>query len=355
MTVSSSSGKLEFVDETVNITNYIRVERTHQDTKYEIDADLLKKIRTELSNTDTILAQSALLFMQGVPWYSKQDSAASVLGDMREWNSRSGYYPTEKKKAKPSPDYILNGYGQGRIHLAKMHFIGIDHTFRIPLITVSDSNDNEIYIHQYAADLFGGERSPILLRQLNYNNLHQSPLISHRPRLGEDGSGLISMLFQWHNSNGKLPDRFELALSALFPGWQMSFTVTDGSRILLSVNDGNTVLSPPSIPDGFYKLLAILTAIELNPRFLLIDEIETSLHARMIEYIISELRTCDSSVIVTTHSPAVIDAVQLEDLIMLERSDSGTTCKRVEDPEGLRRDLNELGITTSESWIYGRL
>ena len=131
--------------------------------------------------------------------------------------------------------------------------------------------------------------------------------------------------------------------------------MTDDGRILLNVHDGNTILHPSSIPDGFYKLLAILAAVQMGPKFLLIDEIEASLHAKMIDYVIDELIDCDSNVVITTHSPAVIDAVRLEDLILLERTNARTAARRVDSPERLREKLNDLGVTASEGWLYGKL
>ena len=68
-----------------------------------------------------------------------------------------------------------------------------------------------------------------------------------------------------------------------------------------------------------------------------------------------ELRDCDPNVVITTHSSAVIDAVRLEDLVLLERTNAGTTSRRVDNPEGLRKKLSDLGVTASEGWLYGRL
>lgn len=195
----------------------------------------------------------------------------------------------------------------------------------------------------------------MLLRQLNYAKLRESPSLDTQAEMDEYGMGLVNILFRWRNGPTGLPDRITSALESLFPEWQISFTVIGDSRIILSVYDGNTILHPPSIPDGFYKLLTILTAIELKPKFLLIDEIETSLHAKMIEYIIGELRDCDSNVVITTHSPAVIDTVRLEDLVLLERTDVGTTARRIDNPERLRKKLFDLGVTASEGWLYGKL
>lgn len=104
-----------------------------------------------------------------------------------------------------------------------------------------------------------------------------------------------------------------------------------------------------------YKLLAILAAIELKPTLLAIDEIENSLYAEALEYVIDELRNSKTTVIVATHSPVVVDMVKFEELLIAERTVEGTLLKRIEEPEKLRKKLMEIGVTQSESWIYGKL
>lgn len=104
-----------------------------------------------------------------------------------------------------------------------------------------------------------------------------------------------------------------------------------------------------------YKVLSTLAAVELSPSLLAVDEIENSLHKESLEYILDELKECESTVIVTTHSPLVVDIVKLEDLLIVEKTGEGTVLNRVRGPEKVRRKLAELKITQSESWLYGEL
>jgi ABC-type bacteriocin/lantibiotic exporter with double-glycine peptidase domain len=60
-------------------------------------------------------------------------------------------------------------------------------------------------------------------------------------------------------------------------------------------------------------MLFILAAIELKPKILLVDELENSLYASLIEYIMDSLQTCDTTVIVSTHSLVVIDLTHIEE------------------------------------------
>ena len=214
---------------------------------------------------------------------------------------------------------------------------------------------NHDSLYNAALDYLTDENSVIMLKQLDYDNLRHSVPINYYEDLGEDGDGLINLLYQWYVKNHQLPEGITLALEALFPNWQVSFQVIPGSDVIMTVHDGRTELAPASIPDGFYKLLAILAAVELGPKILLIDEIENSLHGRIIEYVVDLLRTIDSTVIVTTHSPLVIDYVDIASLVILERDSRGTACRRTKDPDRLREDLADKGITPSESWLYGDL
>ena len=113
---------------------------------------------------------------------------------------------------------------------------------------------------------------------------------------------------------------------------------------------------PWSLPEGFYKVLAILTALELKPSLLIIDEIENSLHPETLETIIDEIKDSGIQTILTTHSPAVVDIVEPEDLVLVERGEEGeSVVRRVEDPEEVKAHLREIGITLSERWLYGKL
>ena len=221
-----------------------------------------------------------------------------------------------------------------------------------PLVKI---NQRDLYLYDIAIGYIANPDNMILLRHLNYDYLRGPTPVNYSGVLLEDGDGMINLMFQWFNKNQKLPEVFTLALEELFPNWQISFEVTQEGNILMNVIDGSVTLAPTSIPDGFYKLLAVLAAIELNPSILLIDEIETSLHGRIIEYVIDLLRETDITVIITTHSPLVVDYVDMDDLLIMENTHHESTCHKISNPEELKQDLADKGITVSESWLYGKI
>lgn len=127
------------------------------------------------------------------------------------------------------------------------------------------------------------------------------------------------------------------------------------NRVFFVVREGSVELPPPNVADGIIKVLAIATAVELKPSILLIDEIENSLHVEAIQKVFDFLNNLEIPVVVATHSPAIIDLVDLDRVVIVSRgSDGSTSIEYVEDVEAIRKKLLELGVSHSEYILYGR-
>lgn len=176
-----------------------------------------------------------------------------------------------------------------------------------------------------------------------------------------NGERVVVWLFKHYNeTGGKVPERIQRAIEDLFPGWQIAFRSTDEGNIIIQVREtdlyGNThSIAPPSLPDGFFKLILILSAIEMKPTMLLIDELENSLHDTILEYLIDSLRDSGINSVLTTHSPLVVNDVDLSEIRILERDANGSKIKIVDKPEEMKKKLLELGITPSDFWLYGEI
>ncbi len=332
--ISGLHGKLSFVEEKLFIKDYVSLKRDYENVVYKFASSFITK------NQSTI-----------------KEIVSRYHGDLKSYESFTLDAPNDTSILKS-----IKNWSAERIFHSELTTIILPRLiddkydpiiFFSPIIHSSDKRMKPLYTA--AVDFLTEGSRIILLGQINYSILRQPTPTNQSRELQEDGSGLINLLFHWYIKNKKLPERFELALEQLFPKWQITFTVTDDGRILLRVLDGNMTLSPPSIPDGFYKLFVILAAIELNPRILLIDEMETSLHAEIIEFIVDSLKTCDANVIVTTHSPTVIDIIDLEDIIILEKDGYETTSRRLDNVDELKHKLTEKDITVSDTWLYGEL
>lgn len=192
----------------------------------------------------------------------------------------------------------------------------------------------------------------LLLRHPNVAALMEPKPIAGEDRLDERASNLAPILLAIQGRRGGIPERISYVFSKLFPNLRLGISSKFG-RAALIIDENGLELPPPNIPDGAIKLLAILTAIESNPSILLIDELENSMHAGMLEVVIDELNSLDKPVIVATHSPMVVDLVGPEGVVLVRKDpEEGTIAERIRDPEGLRRKLEEYGIALSDYIFY---
>ncbi len=196
----------------------------------------------------------------------------------------------------------------------------------------------------------------IILRQLNFKAITTPQPVKKEIMLTEDGSNLANVLHTIYTERGEIPRRIQRVLRSIFGDVEVRPKITEDGRVFIQVYENGYPLHPRAVSDGFWKVLTILTAIELNPSIILIDELENSLHPEAVEYIVNELKNSKSVVIATTHSPAVVDIVNPEDLILFEKDNEGkTVVKRIKDAEKVKRWLAEHGITLSEGWLYGEI
>ncbi|MEO0134104.1 MAG: AAA family ATPase, partial [candidate division WOR-3 bacterium] len=195
----------------------------------------------------------------------------------------------------------------------------------------------------------------IHLKELNMKEIRTPKQPVREFSLSEDGSNGINVLYNLFLEKNRIPERIESIISYIFPNTYLRFRLIEDGRILLKVLEKNLGLNPPSISNGFYKILVILTALELKPSILVIDEIENSLYAEALEILIDELKNSESTIILTTHSPVVLDIIEPKDLIIVEKGEEGSIFRRIEKPKELKEKLSEAGITLSEKWLYGKL
>lgn len=83
------------------------------------------------------------------------------------------------------------------------------------------------------------------------------------------------------------------------------------------------------INDGMLRLMAILTQLESDNELLLFDEIENGINPELIEYLIDHLVDATHQVLVTTHSPMILnfleDDVAKDGVIYLYKNNLGFT------------------------------
>jgi predicted ATPase len=102
------------------------------------------------------------------------------------------------------------------------------------------------------------------------------------------------------------------------------------------------------VADGFLRMLAVFAQLSKNQSFLLLDEIENGVNPELIEFLVDELVAAHSQVLVTTHSPLVLnyltDEAAIEGVVYLYKNPQGATqAIRLFDIPSMAEKLTVMG------------
>ena len=100
--------------------------------------------------------------------------------------------------------------------------------------------------------------------------------------------------------------------------------------------------------DGMLRLMAIFSQLKNKTDFLLFDEVENGINPELIEYLIDHLVSSTHQVLVTTHSPMILnfldDDTARDGVIYLYKNKNGVTkASRLFDIPSLSEKLNMMG------------
>ncbi len=196
------------------------------------------------------------------------------------------------------------------------------------------------------------------IRHPNFSEIRKPRIVQGPDLLNENCDNLHSVLLQQFEKNMQLPQSTEFVLENYFDNMRIKFSRTEDGRSFISLVNETTTLKPPSISDGFYKLMSLLVAKESPASLLLIDEIENSLHHDALRFILSEFReTKNKQFLLSTHSPIVVDNVRLDELLLVSKSNNKTTVHRLSkrQTKTLQQFLEKEGLGRSDAWISGAL
>jgi len=174
---------------------------------------------------------------------------------------------------------------------------------------------------------------------------------------GENLPNVIQYLKEQH------PERLEHIFSVLrqrIPRLERvnAEPMPDG-RLLLQIKDApfeQPVMSK-FVSDGTMKILAYLTVLydPEPPRFIGIEEPENFLHPRLLPELAEECRAASerSQLLVTTHSPFLLDAMRADEVRVLYRDNLGfTKAVRAVDIRGIPEFI-QAGASLGHLWMEG--
>jgi len=151
--------------------------------------------------------------------------------------------------------------------------------------------------------------------------------------LGRTGANLWSVLSNWQSAHVRSEGRFEWVLTEArkaFPGLIATVEFESGFPLIFPPGtlDPDSALPPERAADGLLTGLLHLTAVAGARRgsILAFDEVENQLHPHAIRLLLAAMRQraeeTDLTIIITTHSPVVMNAFrdELDQVFVLDRS-----------------------------------
>jgi len=169
-------------------------------------------------------------------------------------------------------------------------------------------------------------------------------------RLGLGGQNLSAFLYELNGKkrSGLLekiqqiyPQIKKLRVAPLRSGWKSLSIEEHFSQQALATHARH-------INDGMLRMMAVLAQLASEHRFLLFDEIENGINPELVEFLMTVLVESDKQVLVTTHSPMILnyleDAVARAGVQYLYKTAEGyTRCTRLFDIPSMAEKLTLMG------------
>jgi predicted ATPase len=190
------------------------------------------------------------------------------------------------------------------------------------------------------------------------------------PRIGDDGSGLASVLQYVQGLRDGTLEAIEADLAAVLPEARRIRTlparVERGGPIGVRFEvewEGLGWLPAEHLSDGALRLLGLATVARfVAPWLLLLDDVEAGLHPVTQRRIAAYLRrlteeTPGVQVVATSHSPCFIDELRAEEVVVVGRGgDGGSVMRRLDEhPTARKRGgylrPGELWSLVGEAWV----
>jgi predicted ATPase len=217
-----------------------------------------------------------------------------------------------------------------------------------PILYILKGAINSISIYDYFDTSFDGN-----LRQL-------SPYYSEENLL-QDGKNLTALLSFLNGNSVKAFDKIIDELKNVNPNFkELVFTTPMAGKSLLSLKEKNLdrAITIEYISDGTLRYLLLLS-IFYNPNrgsIVCIDEPEAGLHPDMINGIAKGIKHAaqdGTQMIIATHSPLLLNAFELEDLMIFEKDEENQTVVKVKSEEDFPDWQGEF--LTGQMWLRGEL
>jgi len=195
---------------------------------------------------------------------------------------------------------------------------------------------------------------------LSIDQTRSQPEAGPQERLSKSGENLSNVIQYLKEQHPDRLDRIFAVLRQRVPRLERveAEAMPDG-RLLLQIKDApfDEPILARFASDGTLKLLAYLTVLydPEPPRFIGIEEPENFLHPRLLPELAEECRAASdrSQLLITTHSPFLLNATRAQEVRVLYRDDRGfAQAVRVSDIQGVS-EFVKAGASLGYLWMEG--
>lgn len=109
------------------------------------------------------------------------------------------------------------------------------------------------------------------------------------------------------------------------------------------------------VSDGTLRFLAVLTILQLQKEYTLLcfEEPELYLHPYLLEKLIDIMKSASTQIIITTHSPEILNLLDPENIILINKIKGESRCKKLPTRPEIIQKLRNDGFLLGELWTMG--
>lgn len=184
--------------------------------------------------------------------------------------------------------------------------------------------------------------------------------IKYNEKLMYTGENLVQVLHTLLTNKRKQFNKIESLLRDVIPQIEEINTPPEKNssspqaRINLKEKNLDKMIDYTNISDGTLRLLAFITALNLDSEIITFEEPENFIHPKLFQTLIDMFKKSDKQIILTTHSPYLVNQVKIEQLRLLSRKDNESLVNVPDNFEQAKNMLRE-GFFLGELWYTGRL
>ena len=203
------------------------------------------------------------------------------------------------------------------------------------------------------------------LFDVNVDKIRTSSRMTNPSKLEDDASNLAVYLYWMSNEHASTYERVCEDVRFVLPGFEeFRFTALGGADdgIRLDFKERHLSGYTPLARASFGTLRAIALFAMLNdpnpPRLTCLEEVDHGLHPHALDRLVDRLRDASqrTQIIAATHSPALVNRVLENEIIIFERSATTGESMIVDlKPEQIAKMKQESGYELGELWFSGSL